>query len=640
MRHPPLHDNPLLTRDDLARACRDLIDPLFARLTPGQSQVDLRSTATHYQDLCIGLEGFSRALFGLVPYVAGGFDTDDHYSRIVRAGLTNGTDPAHPEYWGDPAGCHQAFIEMGPIALGLLLAPDRFFRPLTPAAQANVLSWLGAIYEMVRKPKNQVFFRVLTVLALEKVESPLADRHAMLEDLAIIDGMYLGDGWYNDANAGNVHRSIDYYNPMAIHFYGLIYTALARDTDARWPAVFAQRARAFAPDFAQWFDTEGRGIPFGRSLCYRTAQSAFWAGLAFADVEALPWGEVRGLLLRNLRDWLRRPIFSETGILSIGYGYPSLYMAEEYNSPTSPYWAMKPFLALAVPESHAFWQARELPLRKRSGIVVQPYGRHILCDSPETGHLFLLNGGGSRDYHLLHIEEKYMKFAYSATFGFNVSTDTCCLPRRAPDNTLLVSDDAVDEEFVGEAERRYYRERGFTTDHAVGATYVSSRWKPWADVEIDSWLLAPALPWHVRLHRVVSGRDLYIAEGGFPLPRTEHFFERDSGMPETVGRGIGMVTGDTGLSGVCDPTGARQGEITINPPNSNLLHRRTLTPVLRGKVACGTTWLVTLVYAHPDPAIGLREWQRAPDLAALAAAMPPELEEIFAAATADAAVPA
>ena len=38
-------------------------------------------------------------------------------------------------------------------------------------------------------------------------------------------------------------------------------------------------------DFAAWFDTDGAAVPYGRSLTYRFAQSAFyaaclWAGLA------------------------------------------------------------------------------------------------------------------------------------------------------------------------------------------------------------------------------------------------------------------------------------------------------------------------------------------------------------------------
>ena len=43
-------------------------------------------------------------------------------------------------------------------------------------------------------------------------------------------------------------------------------------------------------------------------------------------------------------------MFDRDGILTIGYCYPQMYMAERYNAPGSPYWGMKSFLLLALPD--------------------------------------------------------------------------------------------------------------------------------------------------------------------------------------------------------------------------------------------------------------------------------------------------
>ena len=85
--------------------------------------------------------------------------------------------------------------------------------------------------------------------------------------------------------------------------------------------------------------------------------------MAFAGVtaEGLGWGEIKGLLLRNLRAWLRLPIFDRDGVLTVGYGYPNLCISEGYNAPGSPYWGLKAFFALALPQEHPFWQAEEKP---------------------------------------------------------------------------------------------------------------------------------------------------------------------------------------------------------------------------------------------------------------------------------------
>lgn len=39
-------------------------------------------------------------------------------------------------------------------------------------------------------------------------------------------------------------------------------------------------------------------------------------------------------------------MFDRDGILTIGYCYPQMYMAERYNAPGSPYWGMKSFCCL------------------------------------------------------------------------------------------------------------------------------------------------------------------------------------------------------------------------------------------------------------------------------------------------------
>lgn len=47
---------------------------------------------------------------------------------------------------------------------------------------------------------------------------------------------------------------------------------------------------------------------------------------------------MKGIVLRHLRWWLKQPMFDRDGVLSVGYSYPNLAMAEDYNAPGSPYW--------------------------------------------------------------------------------------------------------------------------------------------------------------------------------------------------------------------------------------------------------------------------------------------------------------
>lgn len=70
-------------------------------------------------------------------------------------------------------------------------------------------------------------------------------------------------------------------------------------------------------------------IPFGRSLIYRFACSAFFAALALAKVPDMPEplnspGAVKGFLLRHMRWWAGNSsdIFHVDGTLNFGWVYP------------------------------------------------------------------------------------------------------------------------------------------------------------------------------------------------------------------------------------------------------------------------------------------------------------------------------
>ena len=147
-------------------------------------------------------------------------------------------------------------------------------------------------------------------LGLERIGVDF-DRSLTETYLRELEAFYLGDGWYRD---GNVPR-VDHYIPFAMHFYGLIYAALAQ-SDGDRKQRFREWARLFAPNIRHWFADDGGTLAFGRSMTYRFACAGFWAALAFADEEALPWGEVKGYYLRHLRWWARHPITERDGVLS------------------------------------------------------------------------------------------------------------------------------------------------------------------------------------------------------------------------------------------------------------------------------------------------------------------------------------
>lgn len=272
----------------------------------------------------------------------------------------------------------------------------------------------------------------MVCLGLRAVGRPYAPE-LLQKTLDQLDGFYLGKGWSSDGIGGRC----DYYNAFAMPFYGLVYAKVMRDDDPKRSTRFIERSAIFANDFVHWFDSEGRAIPYGRSVTYRFAQSAFWSAAAFADCEFLPWGIMKGIVLRNLRWWLQQPIFSRDGILTVGYCYPNLIFSEEYNAAGSPYWALKTLLILALPEDHPFWRAEEETLPASPSVVVQHTPGMILQSLP--GHKVALSSAQAIPVGFSNFDARYSQFAYSSAFGFSVSRGVQDLRQGAFDSMLAVA---------------------------------------------------------------------------------------------------------------------------------------------------------------------------------------------------------
>lgn len=65
------------------------------------------------------------------------------------------------------------------------------------------------------------------------------------EELALIERMYLGDGWYMDGKT----TQRDYYISFAFHYYSLIYVKFMRERDPVRAKRFTERAVMFAQDY-------------------------------------------------------------------------------------------------------------------------------------------------------------------------------------------------------------------------------------------------------------------------------------------------------------------------------------------------------------------------------------------------------
>lgn len=569
----PVSENALRTREELQEAFKQLTTPLIELYSEGKTRLEIRGAGAGHPESIADLEGFSRILWGLVPHLAGGGEAEE-LRKIYLQGMINGTDPDHEEYWGEVGDYDQRLVEMAAMGLALCLVPEKIWQPLDERQRRNLYNWLNQINSHPCHDCNWLFFQVMVNLGFRRIGEPY-DSEQVERNLRRIDDFYLGNGWYSDGPNGHS----DYYVPFAIHYYGLIYLKLMETEDPQRCSIYKERTLLFAEDFANWFDTDGSALPYGRSLSYRFAQSAFWSAFAYAGLESdtLTPGVVKGLILRNLRWWFKQPIFDRTGVLTVGYAYPNLVMAENYNAPGSPYWALKTFIVLALSEDSSLWMAAEEDLPERPSLSEQPEPHLVVCRDKETGHVAAFNSGHLSSNAHTHTSAKYEKFVYSTRFGFSVPRAEWGLGQAVADSMLALSE-----------QDQLFRVRRRNEETWISGHVLYAKWRPWSDVEVQTWIVA-GLPWHVRIHRIDTKRPLTAAEGGYSMEtRQDQHIERTGSLGLSVNHALGR-------SGIYGLKGYERVELVYPNANTNLLYPRTVLPTLLAELEPGSHLLLSAV---------------------------------------------
>ena len=562
------------SKEDFCRLMQEILSPLKDRYSDGCARLDLGVTATNYDRAAIGLEGFSRPLWALVPFWCGG-GKDTEFVKIYQNGLINGTDPNHEEYWGGFHPFDQRFVEMAAISYGLILTPEILWDPLDDEQKNNLAKWLYGINEYELPICNWILFAVLVNIALKK-RGMKYDAQKLEMYLDGLEKFYLGDGWYCDGDS----QQKDYYVSFAIHFYSLFYAMVMGEDDPQRAQLYKDRALEFGRDFAYWFDDEGTALPFGRSLTYRFSQIAFYSICLCADVYPYSVGEIKGMIVRHLQDWMSRPIFDADGVLTIGYGYPNLVMAERYNSCGSPYWSMKTFAMLMLPDDHPFWSAKalEMPKLSKSKALVKA----DMLIRRHNGHVTAFVPGKYSPFGHGQLPAKYSKFAYDTKFSINVSKSCYELHECAPDSMLA---------FVING---YTYVRRISESYEVKEDSVISVWSPYEGIKVTT-TVTPTEYGHMRHHVIESNRECVAYDCGhavqIDVEGEELVASENKAYVKNKHLGCEVISeGD--VDGI--------GEVIIADPNTNILYPMTRIPAVKYEIKEGTTILKTKVTAKYD----------------------------------------
>lgn len=586
------------TRADAAKILLDMIRPLKPFYSQGKAWLQVGATAAHYGEKAARMEGFARILWGLGPLWA--VDNQElspdmqaecvEWLELYQTGMIHGTNPEHEEYWGEVIDYDQKMVEMAALVVAICLSPGKLWEPLKEQEKENLYQWLNQINHKEVHSNNWRFFRILVNMTFQLLDLPWSVLN-MGDDWKVIEGCYCEDGWYYDGNPGQV----DYYIAFAMHFYGLLYAGFMKERDPEKAECLMKRGSRFSEDFIYWFAEDGNEIPYGRSLTYRFAHTAFFSAMGFAEEPGVGYGVMKALVLKNLALWLERPIFDHAGILTIGYGYPNLFMSERYNAPGSPYWSFKAFFMLALPQEHPFWQAEEEGYSyEKKKLLDKP---HMLITHDENQHVMAFTAGQHCQNHGA-TEAKYEKFVYSNQFAFSVPRGNG-LREGAFDNTLAVSlkGDGHYRVRYGMEDYRVTKDAVFV-DYHIGSTQISS-------------IIIPVAPWHVRVHKIKNIEAIDIAEGGFAI-QAERCFHLKGGSqsgkytPDMVKEREHEIFADFpwGMSGVVSLSGGTPTLVQAFP-NTNLLYNLTVIPTIEQRLEPGEHLVISCVIADTSETRGM-----------------------------------
>lgn len=578
MNKQALATNKFESKEEVAAGFETLFQPLTKFFTPEHpGYIKLGNHGTVYSENRQQVEAFLRPLWGMGPYLV---HHESPYIEEYLAGIVAGTDPKSPHYWGDIEDYDQLIVEMASLSTMLLVAKGKTWTKLSEQEQKNLYRWLIQVNERKIPRNNWLFFRVLVNIAMKECGMPFSQEQVN-QDLATIETFYRGKGWYCDGN----ESQLDYYVSFAIHYYSLLYCHFMEEKDSERVAVMKERAVLFAQSFKYWFDARGEALPFGRSLAYRFAQVSFFSALVFANVEALPWGEIKGLISRHLQQWMTHDTTTSADILSVGYHYQNLVFAEGYNGPGSPYWSFKTFLLLAVPEEHSYWKATAQPLNIEKNPLAVPESRNFYHYNKTRDHLQAFPAGQFIKGQS-HASAKYSKFVYSSVFGFSVSKSTYAYYEGGFDNCLALAEDD-----------HYFRSKDLDTAFEIREDRIIHQWIPWSNVSIQSTIL-PLDNGHVRIHEIETERKLSAYEGGFSVPALD-------AIEESIDMSA-RVKATNGISSVEGIYGYKEAKIVKTEANTNVFFSSAILPYVQTTLLPGKHLLVSLVSGR----LPREEWVR------------------------------
>ncbi|MCR4602529.1 MAG: DUF2264 domain-containing protein [Prevotella sp.] len=416
-----------MTRDHWKQAAEYLLSTAFQYVNDISQPFDLpKQEGKSYPRNESGIptarmEALCRTMFLAGPLLKENPDLTLHGVKVgdyYRYQIASFLDPDSPIFLPEKRGGGnggQKLVELGGLAVSLLMAPEVFWQPLPQDTRDKLAAVFKTYAEGGTIEMNWRFFNQCLLSFLHKegyqVNMQYMERllHANLE-------AYVGDGWYHDAPL------FDYYSMWAFQMYGPLWAeSFGRKYYPAEAEQFMSHLAEITKQYPYMFGRDGKMQMWGRSITYRMGAAIPLALTGLLHSDDIDYGWMRRICSGAILQFLQNPDFiADDGLPNLGFYDHFEACLQNYSCRGSVFWMAKLFLALYMPADNPFWTARETEgawatMQKKAPFnVYAEKARILVSDHAELGmaefrNVFTRNRGF---YYGL---ENYNRLAYNSS---------------------------------------------------------------------------------------------------------------------------------------------------------------------------------------------------------------------------------
>lgn len=343
-----------------------------------------------------------------------GIKVGDYYRYQIASFLEKDSPLYLPIHRGRGHG-GQKLVELGGLAVSLLMAPEVFWEPLPKETRDSLASVFKGYAEAGTIDMNWRFFNMclMSFLHSQGYETNTTYLKELLDKNL---KAYVGDGWYHDAPL------FDYYSMWAFQMYGPLWAeSYGKEYFPEEANQFLLNLRQIPKQYPYMFGRDGHMQMWGRSITYRMGAAIPLALTGLLHDQTIDYGWMRRICSGALLQFLQNKDFmAEDNLPNLGFYGHFEDCLQHYSCRGSVFWMAKIFLSLYLPADNPYWTAKETEgvwatLKKNDPcIIYAPKPKTLTVNYPETGmsefrNVFTRNSGF---YYGL---ENYNRLAYNSS---------------------------------------------------------------------------------------------------------------------------------------------------------------------------------------------------------------------------------